>query len=286
MNKDTYQMTQEEFDQYVEDCIKSEIETFYPEEFERKYGEKSRYHYPKTKIYTYYENINFKQQDELVELWKKSWESNGFEPVVLGLEDAKRSAFYSEFVEKIQLLVLEITGKPISKYGLSCYLRWLAYSTQESTERFLASDYDVINTNFTPVQLIESKEKLCFMDNLCPCLAYGTPEQFLSFCKDIIFRTSKNLERIKLEYVKNNGSCYHDQNFLLLNEQELKDLGVYNICRPRTYVYPYIHNDLKMKEFGIIHFSHNSVNKTKKSFPEFQKINSDELRIKLVKELI
>lgn len=285
MTPELYGTTQEELNQYV-DCIKSEMETCYPEEFEIMYGEKSRYYHPKPKIYTYYENINFKQQDELVELWKKSWESNGFEALVLGLEDAKKSPFYSEFVEKINPLVLEIANKPLKRYGLSCYLRWLAYSTQEDTEPFLVSDYDIINRSFTSVLLNEPREKLCFMDNLCPCLAYGTPEQFLSFCKDIVDRTSKNLERIKLGFVKRGHRSYHDQDFLLLNEQELKTLGIYNICPTRKYVHPYVHNNLKVKEFEIIHFSHNSVNKTKDAFPELKIVNSDELRINLIKELL
>ena len=165
-------MTPEEYDQYVEDCIKSEIETFYPEEFERLYGEKSRYHYPKMKIYTYYENINFKQQDELVELWKESWTNNGFDPIVLSLEDAKKSEYYDEFVYQLKALSHEVTGHPLTNYGLSCYLRWLAYSTQEETESFLVSDYDIINKQFTPVKLNEPKDRLCFMDGKCPCLAY------------------------------------------------------------------------------------------------------------------
>jgi hypothetical protein len=278
-------MTQEEYDKYIEDCIKSEMETFHPEEFERKYGEKSRYYHPKTKVYAYYENINFKQQDELVELWKKSWESNGFEPIVLGLDDAKKSSFYVEFIEKINPLVLEISGKPLSSYGLSCYLRWLAYSTQEDTEQILVSDYDIINRNFSPVQLIEPREKLCFMDNLCPCLAYGTREQFLSFCKDIITRTSKNLQRIKTDFVEKKHRGYHDQDFLVLNENELRELSIYNICRPRKYVMPYIHGDPKIKEYGVLHFSHNSVMKTKDSFPELKQTNTDELRLNLIKSL-
>jgi len=41
-------MTEEEYDQHVQDCIKSEIKTFYPEEFEQIYGENSRYFHSKT----------------------------------------------------------------------------------------------------------------------------------------------------------------------------------------------------------------------------------------------
>jgi hypothetical protein len=117
---------------------------------------------------------------------------------------------------------------------------------------------------------------------MCPCLAYGNKEQFLSFCKDIISFTSVNLEEIKLDYIKNKYVCYHDQDFLVLNKNRLEN---YNICPARKYVMPYIHNDLKMKDCGIIHFSHTSVEKTQESFPKLKEIKSDELRIKLIKEL-
>lgn len=234
------------------------------------------------KIYTYYENINFKQQDKLIELWKKSWYSNGFNPVVLSLEDAKKSIFYKEFVEKIKHLGLRITDKSLSSYDLSCYLRWLAYSTQADTDSFLVSDYDIININFSPTKMIESKNQISFMDRLCPCLAYGNTEQFLNFCKDIISITTINLEQIKTDYLKTKDKCYHDQNFLVLNE---KKLGNYNICPARKYVIPYIHNDSKMEKCEIIHFSHNSVQKTKDAFPEMADINSEELRLFLIREL-
>jgi tRNA U38,U39,U40 pseudouridine synthase TruA len=276
-------MTEEEFNIYIEECIKSEIETFYPEEFEARYGQKSRYYSYKMKIYTYYENINFTQQDELVELWKKSWTDNGFEPIVLSLEDAQKSVFYEEFIEQCNSLVFKVTGNKLSRYGLSCYLRWLAYSTQKTTDSFLVSDYDVINIRFSPVHMLESIKQISFMDRLCPCLAYGNSEQFLNFCKDIINITSTNLEQIKVDYLNNQDRCYHDQNFLVLNKERL---GNYNICPARKYVMPYIHNDHIMKECGLIHFSHRSVATAKEGFKELSEIHSNELRVKLIKELL
>ena len=44
------------------------------------------------KIYTYYEEINFPQQKEMLELWRESWSKMGFETIVLGEEDAKKVA--------------------------------------------------------------------------------------------------------------------------------------------------------------------------------------------------
>ena len=99
------------------------------------------------KIYTYYEEINFPQQKEMLELWRESWSKMGFETIVLGEEDAKKSPDYDLFVRKMQFIFNEITGQELSSYGLSCFVRWLAYSTVENKqEKFLVSDYDVINS--------------------------------------------------------------------------------------------------------------------------------------------
>lgn len=42
------------------------------------------------KIYTYFEDINHSGQEKLLELWKESWQRQGFEAIVLGEKDAKK----------------------------------------------------------------------------------------------------------------------------------------------------------------------------------------------------
>ena len=65
------------------------------------------------KIYTYYEDINFKVQNPLVDIWQKSWENQGFEAIVLGRADAEKHDFYGEFVSRLEKLHLDIIEKPI-----------------------------------------------------------------------------------------------------------------------------------------------------------------------------
>jgi hypothetical protein len=238
------------------------------------------------KIYTFFQNLNFKQQYKLIEIWKKSWEANGFEPVVLFIEDAKRSTYYKEFLEKISSLTLKITGRELNQYGLSCYLRWLAYSAVADSDYFLVSDYDIINKNFKPAQIIEETNKLSFMDGLCPCIAYGKKEQFSNFSEDIIYLSSLNIESIKYDFIKRNLKYFHDQNFLVLNEPELRKSSIYNICPARKYVYPYIHMDPKICSAELIHVSRHSVNESTRKFHQFKKIDTDELRILLANRLL
>jgi hypothetical protein len=234
------------------------------------------------KIFTYYENINFKNQDEMLQLWKKSWEQQGFEAIILTLEDAKKSSYYEEFVSKIKQVHLDIADHEIRSYGLSCYVRWLAYSTQNDQESFLVSDYDVINKNFKINEIKESKDTITFMDRHCPCLAYGSPEQFLKFCKNIISISSKHKEILRQEYQEKKLVHYHDQEFLSLNHGRI----ICNICPPRKYVRLYEHNNPEMEKFNLFHVAHRSVHEAKMNFSELKEINSDELRIKLIKGIL
>jgi hypothetical protein len=233
------------------------------------------------KIYTYYENINFKNQNELIKLWKESWEANGFNAIVLSLEDAKKNTYYEEFVNKIKQIHLDITGKDITLYGLSCYIRWLAYSAQTDIEPFIVSDYDVINKKFKASEIIETNEKITFMDRYCPCLVYGITKQFFSFCEDIISYSIENISDLKKQYQEKRLTNYHDQEFLVLNHKRLN----YNICPARKYVRLYERKNPEMKDLKLFHFAHRSVQETKNNFPELKEIPCDDLRISLIKEL-
>ena len=59
------------------------------------------------KIYTYYEDINFNKQNELLELWKLSWSRHGYEPIVLNLEDAKKHSYFETLDTEIRSIILK-----------------------------------------------------------------------------------------------------------------------------------------------------------------------------------
>ena len=65
------------------------------------------------KIYTYYENIGKEKQDKLIELWKISWSRQGYEPIVLNLQDAKRHSYFETFNSEMRKIFKEITNKEI-----------------------------------------------------------------------------------------------------------------------------------------------------------------------------
>jgi len=234
------------------------------------------------KIFTYYQNIDFDSQLPILKLWEKSWKKQGFDAAILTPRDARQSPYYYGFLKKIRLIHKNITGYDISQYGISCYVRWLAYSTLKHTEPFLVSDYDVINKGFTAEDVKESEEKINFLDRYCPCLAYGTSLQFLDFCKDIITFSDENLEKLKKEYTAKERACYHDQEFLVLNHK----LGNYNICPARSYVRLYEYKNSQMQKHCLFHIAHRTVEETRLKFPEFENLNAEYLRIKLITELL
>jgi hypothetical protein len=221
-------------------------------------------------------------QKSLIDIWKKSWEDSGFEAIILNAREAEKSPILAEFVFKLQMLHKAITQKHITRYGLACYLRWLAYSTQKDDEPFFVSDYDVISKGFTPKNINLDKDKLSFLDRFCPCFAYGSKNNFLNLCQDICSISLNYTDKIKEDFQKNKLSCYHDQEFLLLNHQRLDDK--YEIYPARELIKAY-EFDPDCKN-DLFHFSHRSILEFKQKFPQYSQINSDELRIEVIKQAL
>ena len=248
------------------------------------------------KIYTYYQNINHSSQNKLIDLWKISWSRQGYEPIVLNLQDAKRHSYFETLNTEMRRIFTEITNKEIAEYGMSCWFRWLAYATQNE-EKFYVSDYDAINVNF-PIK--EPNEKLHLMDSDCPCLASGTPKQFENLCKAFV-----EVSNERLEILKNQANHYHDQeffqyNFMNHNESYVKLRNHYNILMTRNrdefggYIDPvenkilagpnigYIENE----NYGVVHVSHENIGILQEKYLKYKKEDADNLRISIIKNLL
>ena len=57
------------------------------------------------KVYTFYENIDFinknSNQEELINLWKESWINNGWDPIVLTIDDVLMTDEEHNLISKI-----------------------------------------------------------------------------------------------------------------------------------------------------------------------------------------
>lgn len=245
------------------------------------------------KIYTYYENIErnhknlkYNNQKEMLRLWKASWKNSGFDPIVLSLEDAKKHSFYKEFVDQLKDLHFRIINKPINDYGLSCYVRWMAYATQYD-EYFYVSDYDCINNGLKP---IINTDKLHLMDGVCPCFASGKPDQFENLCHLFIDVTT---ERIK-EMMSIKMTVYQDQQFFLCNFTHMNNSKSRDILLKKNKILLTIDRTNGIGSFNIgkkhtgkvLHISHDLAHNLQSTVKEFEKMPLDDVRILLMKQLV
>jgi len=250
------------------------------------------------KIYTYFQDIGHPKQNELVELWKISWTSKGYNPIVLNLNDAKKHPYFQTFESEMLEIFKKITGAEVgNSYCMSCFFRWLAYANQNE-EKFYVSDYDAINFNF-PIK--EPGDKLHFFDSACPFFVSGSPQQFENLCKSFI---SVGKERI--DSLKQKSNTFHDQDFFIKNFTSennpnfKKYLKKYNILMTRDrrnfggYYDPIEDKCLAGPSIGLIdkspykvfHISHENCEIMQFKYPELNKYSVPDLRIFLIKKLL
>jgi len=250
------------------------------------------------KIYTYYQDINFSDQNELIDLWKLSWSRQGYEPIVLNLADAKRHPYFDTLNTEMRRIFKEITNKKIGEYGMSCWFRWLAYATQED-EKFYVSDYDAININFP---ITEPSNTLHLMDTDCPFLASGTPKQFENLCKAFV-----EVSNQRIDILKQQADHYHDQdffhfNFMSQNNDSAEDLrnnhkiiftrdryhfgGHLDHVKNKIFAGPHI-GYIENEKYKVTHVSHNNCDLQFELYPHLKKdYTQKSLRIAMIKELL
>jgi len=234
----------------------------------------------KNKIYTYFDEPSSENNIELLNLWKDSWQKNGFDTIVLNESDAKKSSYYDEFVGKIKKIHMDVCGSKISNRSLSGYLRWLAYSTQEENESFFVSDLDVVNRSMSASEIKVPKDKITFLNVYDPCLVYANKDQFLSFCKDIVSVSIENkqlLKNKKLDY-------YHDTDFLWLNGKTIK--FNYNISTNEQYVGSYSPEYGLFGKYKIFQVTEESIDLFITHSPGLSKINREKVKNELIAEIL
>ena len=245
------------------------------------------------KIYTYYQNLDgssiskkHEQEIQLIELWKNSWSKQGFTPIVLNLNDAKKNSLFNFLDENIRNLHFEITGDHIQEYGMSCWYRWLAYGVQ-ADEKFYVSDYDAINVNFKPIEPID---ELHFMDADCPFFASGTPTQFNLLAYSFI-----NFTNIRKTFLsKQEMDWYHDQEFFTFNlvNESNPNSKIFNdklnckFTRVRPGIGDYYDPKMDLSDYKVLHVASSNIDQIKASNSDFEKEDSGELRIKIIQSIL
>lgn len=212
------------------------------------------------KVYTYHVPIElFPIQNKLIDNWSTSWKKNGFEPIVLTDEDAKKHSRYDELYKEIQQIRANVNHRKFDargeKYSISCYLRWLAYAALDSSERFYTCDYDILNFNFKPGD--EQSDKFHLMDHFCPGIVSTTSAQCDEFIQAFVKISNDRTKHLNHLARRNKMFWYNDQDFVEHNMDHLEEYGYDWKISPRgTYsTYPNI-DTTSDDELCLVHFDH------------------------------
>ena len=139
-------------------------------------------------IYTYYD-IFLKDQDNLIDVWQKSWRKYGWNPIIISKNDSNATDQQLEYLTNLP----SINPK---EYEMACFLRWNAMSNMGGW----MSDYDVVNCGFTPEDSLVY-ESMSVLERYVPCLVYSSKEDYDKFFNIICDRG--------LDYVVNIDSRQH-----------------------------------------------------------------------------
>lgn len=148
-------------------------------------------------VHTFYEPVQgMANPQRLLELWRRSWEENGFTTRILNRNDARSHPGYDYFLERVS----RFPSSNPDGYDLACFLRHLAVANvAEPGEHVIITDYDVINRTFDSDRLLAcSKLQGCRRSVILeptrvPCAVLGLLEGFEDIC-DVLCEYDPNGE--------------------------------------------------------------------------------------------
>jgi len=163
---------------------------------------------------------------ELIKLWVKSWSDNGWNPIVLSLEDAKKHPRYYEIDLKdysSNLYKYSINGP---EYLELCYSRWFAYACYDG----FWSDYDVINYGFTPEdsQGLMSYDPV-FIDNIGSC-GFATSKGHELIIEGFIEAVNKDTIVDNILSMQEKHKQNKDISDMHINRRSKSPIAVNNLC--------------------------------------------------------
>lgn len=162
------------------------------------------------KIYTYYEDVNFLSQNELLDLWRFSWSRRGFEPIVLTLKDALNAEMHDEYIDFVTRVHKKI-GSEIEGYWMAAQREIVAFTTID--EPSFISDYDVMNINFSPPDYVENL--VHWRDGRCTCFASGGSSGWGNYI-NFLYKNEEKIVNKCMEVKSTTGrDQFHDQDFLV-----------------------------------------------------------------------
>lgn len=146
-------------------------------------------------VISYYSSVNgmqfSKQSFDLLDLWKKNWQTKGWNPIILDEEYAKKHPIFDKISIKdfSNVLHSHTTNLP-TEYVMQCYLRWLAYHNYIINHgKVLWADYDVYNKGLVYSEFKTTKQfSKIFCRSCCSgILDFKFAEKFILILENILF---------------------------------------------------------------------------------------------------
>lgn len=122
----------------------------------------------KPKVYTYLDRPDDVTQAGMVELWRRSWDARGWEPVLLDEGTARRHPLFDLFDATVRSYP---TVNP-PNYEAACFVRWLALDWVGGG---LLTDYDVLNHSFPAPATFPDAPVVALDDERIPCAVFTQP---------------------------------------------------------------------------------------------------------------
>lgn len=166
------------------------------------------------KIYTYHQHVpGMGQQKEMIELWKTNWSKKGFEPIVLGIDDALSAPIHDEYMNFVHEIhnTIDPDVNIEDTYWLATQREIAAFTVID--EPSFVSDYDVFNVNFN----IPSEVEDCvhWRDARCTCFASGGSNGWNNYINWLFSMKDKIIEGCQRELVATGRNKFTDQDFLV-----------------------------------------------------------------------
>lgn len=190
------------------------------------------------KVSCFYEPIGSVSKDilEIQKLWKHSWAKYDWEPVVVGINEAKKHPEY-EFFSNLKLINFSINGKENTRL---CYTRWLAYQISGG----FWCDYDVMNYGFSPNDLNFSnyQENPVFLSGAGSC-GYATEAGYKKIIDTYIEASSRDFDFLK-NFVQ--GNDINDMTIMRFSHSH--DWYIEGFCQDYTRDF--------WEKSKLVHFAH------------------------------
>lgn len=134
------------------------------------------------KVYAYFDSCCVSETAKrTLDLWKKSWENNGWDPVILTENDARLHPFYTRFSEVIRTFP-SVNGPGFDYHA---FMRWLAVANRQRDEFIVTTEPDVINYDLAPED-VEKYHARLDIHSPVPAFITGSAPEFELFCAHVL----------------------------------------------------------------------------------------------------